>query len=218
MGLLQKLRSATGSISRDLLEHGLLGRGIITDVRQTSVSTGPDFDPAHVCEFTLEVSLDNTPRYTASCRQAVLATVLPRLSPGVTLAVRVNPDDHSQIALSLGEEPPTVTVAASGDANVASAADILASGEARRVVIVESQPLGKKNQRGIDIYAFMLTVLPEGDRPYQVPVGNPVPPDAVPLVYPGSNLPAKRMPSQGQKYVVIDWEAALQQVEHGSVA
>ena len=53
-----------------------------------------------------------------TCRQAVKATVLPRLMmPGVTVAVRVDPSDHSRIDLSLGEEPPTVTMASSGDPN-----------------------------------------------------------------------------------------------------
>ncbi|MEA2422204.1 MAG: hypothetical protein QOF55_1303, partial [Thermoleophilaceae bacterium] len=150
MGLFNKLRHATGAVSRKLLEDGLLGRGIITEVQQTGVSTGADFNPAHVCVFTVEVSLDNVPRYTATCRQAVLATVLPQLLSGEsTVAVRVNPDDHSEIALSLGEQPPTVTVS-SNDANTGSAAEIMANGEACRAVIVESQPLGKKNQQGVD--------------------------------------------------------------------
>lgn len=87
-----------------LLEHGLLGRGIIVSVQQTSVSTGPDFNPSRLCVFTVEVSLNGGPSYTAACRQAVRATVLPRLmSPGATVAVRVDPDDHSLIALSPGE-------------------------------------------------------------------------------------------------------------------
>src|SRR3954449_6909235 len=217
MGLFNKLRQATGSVSRKLLEEGLLGQGIITDIRQTSVSTGADFNPSHVCVFTVEVSLDNVPRYTAECRQAVLATVLPQLlNPGTTVAVRVNPDDHSEIALSLGEQPPVITVAASGDANTGSAAEILAYGEGCRAVIVESQALGRKNPKGIDMYALLLTVLADGTAPYQVPVGNPVPHAAVPLLYPGNNVPAKRMPSRGEKYIVVDWAAAIEQATHSA--
>jgi hypothetical protein len=215
MGLFKKIRSATGSVPRKLLEEGLLGRGIIIDVKQTGVSTGADFNPAHVCIFNVEVTLDNVPRYTATCRQAVLATVMPQLMSGqATVAVRVNPEDHSEIALSLGEAPPTVTMAATGDKNTASAADILANGEDCRAVIVESQPLGTKNQGGVDMYALLLTVMADGRAPYQVPVGNPVPPDAVPLLYPGNNVPAKRMPDRGDKYIVVDWAAALAQATH----
>jgi hypothetical protein len=217
MGLFNKLRQATGSVSRKLLEEGLLGQGIITDIRQTGVSTGADFNPSHVCEFTVEVSLDNTPRYTASCRQAVLATILPQLlNPGTTVAVRVNPEDHSEIALSLGEAPPTITVSAAGDPNSGSASEILSYGDPCRVVIVESQPLGRKNQKGVDIYALLMTVMVEGRPPYQVPVGNPVPAAAVPLLYPGNNVPAKCMLSRGEKNVVVDWDAALVEAEHAT--
>ena len=82
--------------------------------------------------FTVEVSLDNTPRYMATCRQAIRATILPQLlGGGATVAVRVNPDDHTQIALDLATEPPIITVsAADGDANTGSAAQILEHGEA----------------------------------------------------------------------------------------
>lgn len=219
MGLFKKLQRAAGSVPKDLLENGLLGRGIITDVQQTGVSTGADFNPAHVCVFTVEVQLDNVPRYNATTRQAVLATVLPQLlTGGVSVAVRVNPNDHSEIALSLGEQPPTVHMAASGDANTGSAAEILANGEDCRAVIVEAQPLGTKNPKGLDMWAFMLTVIANDRAPYQVPVGNPVPPNAVPLIYPGNNLPAKRMPSQGDKYIVIDWATAVEQATPHSVA
>lgn len=212
MGLFRKLQSMTGSTPRKLLEEGLLGRGIVTGVRQTGVSTGSDFNPSHVCEFTLEVQLDNVARYTAACRQAVLATVLPQLTTGqVQVAVRVNPEDHSEIAISLGEAPPTVTMAASGDENTGSLAEIMAYGEDCRAVIVEAQALGTRSPKGDDMYGFMLTVLVNGQAPYQVPVGNPVPANAIPLVYPGNNVPAKRLPSRGEKYVAIDWAAALEQ-------
>jgi hypothetical protein len=211
MGMFSKLRGMTGTPSGDLLENGVLGRGIITDVRQTSVSTGSEWNPSHVCVFNVEVSLDDTPRYMAECRQAVPATILPQLASGnATVAVRVNPTDGNEIALSLGEEPPTVT-ASSGDANTGSAAEILANGESCRAVIVQSQPLGKRNAQGVDLYALLLTVMADGRAPFQVPVGNPVPPEAVPLLYPGNNVPAKYMPERGDNHIVVDWAAAVEQ-------
>jgi hypothetical protein len=92
MGLFSKVREVTGTPSKQLLEQGLLGRGIITAVTQTAVSSGVDFDPSHVCVFTVEVSLDNTPRYIATCRQSIRATILPQLlGGGVIVAVRVDP-------------------------------------------------------------------------------------------------------------------------------
>jgi hypothetical protein len=168
--------------------------------------------------FTVEVALDDVPRYTATCRQAVRATVLPQLMmPGATVAVRVDQNDHSRIALSLGEEPPTVTMASSGDANTASAARILEYGVPCTAVIVQSQPMGMRNPAGNDMYAFVLTVMAEGRSPYQTQVGNPVAANAVPLIYPGSTLPAKRMPDGADHEIVIDWDAALAQVEPATV-
>jgi len=213
MGLFSKMRDLTGSVSKELLQNGLLGRGIIVSIQQTSVSTGADFDPAHVCVFTVEVALDNVPRYTATVRQAVRATILPQLMmPGATVAVRVDPNDHSRIALSLGEEPPTVTMAAGGDPNTGSAARILELGTPCKAVIVQSQPLGMRSSTGKDMYAFMLTILAEGRPPYQTQVGNPVPAEAQPLLYPGNTVPARRMPDGDDHEVVIDWDAALAQV------
>jgi len=213
MGLLSKMRNLTGSVPKELLENGLLGRGIIVSIQQTSVSTGVDFDPAHVCVFTLEVALDNEPRYTATCRQAVKAVLLGQLMiPGATVAVRVDPNDHSRVALSLGEAPPTVTMT-SADPNTGSAARILEYGVPCRAVIVQAQAMGMRNPSGNEMYAFMLTVMAEGRPPYQTQVGNPVPQDAVPLVYPGNTVPAKRMPDGPDQEIVIDWAAALAELD-----
>jgi hypothetical protein len=219
MGLLRKARQLTGAPSRQLLEQGLLGRGIITAVTQTAVSTGVDFDPSHVCVFTVEVSLDNTPRYMATCRQSIRATILPQLlGGGATVAVRVDPSDHSRIALDLATEPPVITVSGQdGDAHTGSAAQILQDGEACQAVIIESLPLGRRNASGVDLHAFTLTVLAEGRAPYQTKLGMPVPPEAVPLLYPGNKVPAKRLPDREDHYVVIDWAQALAQVEQGSM-
>jgi len=213
MGLLSKMRNLSGSVPKELLEQGLLGRGIIVSVQQTGVSTGADFDPAHVCVFTVEVALDNTPRYNATCRQAVRATVLPQLmAPGATVAVRVDRQDHSHIALSLGEAPPTVTMASEGDPNTGSAARILEYGVSCKAIIVEAQPLGMRNPAGKAMYAFLLTVMADGRPPYQTQVGNPVPDEAIPLLYPGNAVPAKRMADGNDNEIVIDWDAALAQV------
>jgi hypothetical protein len=215
MGLFNKMRSLTGSVPKELLENGLLGRGIIAGIEQTSVSTGVDFDPSHVCVFTVEIALDNEPRYTATCRQAVKATILPQLmAPGATVAVRVDPGDHSRFAISLGEQPPTVTMAAagSGDPNIGSAARIREEGVPCKAVIVETQPLGMRSRFGDDMYAFTLTILAEGVPPYQIQVGNPVPAAALPLLYPGNTVPAKRMAGGDQREVAIDWDEALAQI------
>ena len=104
-------------------------------------------------------------------------------------------------------------MASGGDPNTSSAARILEQGVPCKVVIVETQPLGTRNQKGDDMYAFLLTVLADGRPPFQIQVGNPVPAAAVPLLYPGNTVPAKRMPTGDEREVVIDWQAALAQAQ-----
>jgi hypothetical protein len=202
-----------GSVSEELLDEGLLGRGIVVGVQQTSVSTGADPDPSHVCVFTVEVALDNVVRYTATCRQAVRASILPQLvMPGAMVALRVDPKDHDRIALSLGEEPPTVTIAGSGDRQTGPAELILEQWAPCVAVIVQTQSLGMRSPNGDDLYAFGLTVVPEGRPPYQIQVGSAVPAAALPLLYPGTTVPAKRMPDGDDREFVIDWEGAIAQL------
>jgi hypothetical protein len=112
VGPFSAMPSLTGSVPKDLLEEGLLVRGIIVSVRQTSVRTGAGYDASYECVFTLEVAPDHVPRFTATCRQAVRATLLPELlMPGATVAVRVDSRDRRRVALSLNEQPPAATVA-----------------------------------------------------------------------------------------------------------
>jgi hypothetical protein len=122
------------------------------------------------------------------------------------IAVRVDPADHSRVAMDRSQEPPTVTV--SDQTTGASAAvSILKTGNPVRAVIVQTQPLSAKNPAGLDLYAFVLTILEEGHPPRQVQAGNPVPDSCIPLLNPGSNMPAKVDPDQ-PGLVAIDWDAA----------
>ena len=208
MGLFKKLQSLAGGVSSELMNNGLLGRGQITNVQQTNVSTGGEGNESPVCIFTVQVALDNVPPYEATCRQAVPMMVLPQLaSGGAVVAVRVNPNNQQEIALDLNTEAPVVSMAAQPGQE--TAADILAKGKPARAVIVQSQALGMKSPKGLDMYGFQLTIMVEGKAPYQIQVGNPVTPGGVPLIFPGSNLPAKYMPDQQPESVAIDWDAAV---------
>lgn len=210
MNVRSRARNSTESASRELLKDGLLGRGVVVSVQQTSATIGPESDPARVCVFSIEVALDAVPRFSASCRQAVRAAILPQLMlPEAVVAVRVDPDDHTRIALSPDEAPPVVTTTGSGDADVRSVARILGDGVPCRALIVRVQALGLRSSGGDDLYAFVLTVMVKGRRPYQTHIGNPVPIEALALVYPGNTVPAKRMPDGKDYEIAIDWAAAL---------
>ncbi len=203
MGLLSKM---TGGPDKKLLETGLLGRGIITGVQPTgtTLEVGNGL-VQRVCVFTVEVSLDGRAPYTATCKQRIPEIHIPQIQPGnTTVAVRANPAALTQIALDFGTEPPVVTTP--GGSGNHSAAEILATGAPGRAVIVQYQPLGKRNPAGVDLYAFLLTVMPHDGDPYQIQVGNPTPPAALPFLFPGSRVPVKIGTTPNA--VVLDWEAA----------
>ncbi len=205
MGLFSKLKAATGGVDGDLLAHGILGRGTIASVDLTGMAVSMGVDEYRVCEVTLQVNLDNRPAYTAKCRQRIPIYVLGQLQPGSTVvAVRVDPTDPSKVAIDFNTEPPTVTMAR--EPGQSSAADVLRTGIPARAVIVASQPLGMRNPEGVDVYAFMLTVMPQAGNPYQTQVGNPVPPTALPFLYPGSHVQVK-IEQSNPNAVVIDWAA-----------
>jgi hypothetical protein len=209
MGLLSKI---TGAPDKKIMETGLLGRGIITDVKLTgtTLQSGNGL-VQRTCVFTVEVSLDGRAPYLATCKQRIPEIQLPQIQPGnTTVAVRVDPAEPTQIALDFGTEPPVVTTP--GGSGNHSAAEILATGEPGRAVIIQFQPLGKRNPAGVDLYAYLLTVMPRGRDPYQIQVGNPTPPAALPFLFAGSRVPVKigTIPNA----VAIDWEAAAAETRH----
>jgi hypothetical protein len=118
--------------------------------------------------------------------------------------------DRASTKAQLGEiiSGPTGAPSAVAGPSSTSAADVLANGTSVRVVIVQALMLPVKNPEGLDMYAFELTVLHDGQASTEARVGNPVPTDCVHLLYPGSNLPA-RMLADNPSAVVIDWHAAL---------
>ncbi|HTW08632.1 MAG TPA: hypothetical protein VME46_14035 [Acidimicrobiales bacterium] len=209
MGLFSKLKTSFGGDDPDLMTRGQLGRAVVDRVRitGTSVQMGGGV-PEQVCEFDLTVYLDDTPPFAAQARKRVPVYAIGEFRPGQTVvAVRVDPVNHAHVGIDLNSQPPEVRIAA-GTAQ-GSAAALLASGTPCEAVIIQFETLGMKNQNNVDLYAFLLTVMPEGAAPYQIQVGNPVPPEALPLLYPGSKVPARFDPNGVKEAVAIDWAAAL---------
>lgn len=205
------LKGIMGGVDKKLLKTGVPGRGLILGVTASggTVQMGGGL-VERVCTFKVQVTLDNTAPYETTCKQRVAEVYLGQFQPGATVvAVKANPDNPAEIVLDFNSEPPTVTLAR--DPNRASAADILASGTPAKAVILENQALGTKNPEGVDMFAFSLTIMPQGSPPYQVQVGNPTPANALPLLFPGSHVPVKLGKEPNE--VVIDWAAALQQAQ-----
>ncbi len=209
MGFLNKMKTAFGGDDSDLMANGVLGRGEVLNVQITgsSVQVG-GAPPQQVCVFQVMVYLDDTPPFQAEVRKRVPVYALANLQPGQSVvAVRVDPADHTRVGIDFSVDAPVVRLAKTP--GKLTAAEVLAQGDPCEAVIVQFQPLGVKNATGLDMYAFMLSVMIPGQAPYQIQVGNPVLPEALPLLYPGSRLPAKIMPNTRPDNLVLDWKAAL---------
>src|SRR5687767_897989 len=99
MGFLKKTARALGKLDTDLIERGLLARGKVVACRRTSWTVGVQVKSV-VCELTVEVELEDRPVYTAECKHPVQMPYLPQFESGQAyFAVRVDPDDHTNIAL-----------------------------------------------------------------------------------------------------------------------
>jgi hypothetical protein len=186
-------------VDQQLLDHGLPARGVILRMQRTHHMVGSDERAIRI--FEIEVHLEDLDPYRATVRQAVTQEALFRIEHGQNeVTVYVDRSVTSRIAIDF-RTPPTVTRRASAD-------DVLTNGTSSEAVIVETRPLGMQNPAGLEIYAFIYNVFVDGKPSYQVNVGNPVPPAALPLMYPGSRIPVKVSP-EDPSWVVADWNAAL---------
>ncbi len=193
-----------GSVDSEVIANGILGRGEITNVSISSVTTRNSNGLVHrKCTFSMNVMIDNVAPFQANAVQRIPEIALSKITKGALVPVRVDPGDHGKVFIDFASELPTVTVPKS--AGGSSAAHILEHGKPIKVVFVGSQPMKLKNADGIEMFLLTLTVYEGVDTPYQVQVGNPAPPSALPLMYPGSKLHAKL--GNGPNDVVVDWAA-----------
>jgi hypothetical protein len=195
-------RDMTGGTDKQLIATGTLGRADLLgiDMSGTTMQFGNGL-VERKCTFTLQVYLDGEAPFPATCVQRVQEIYLPQLVPGQTvLAVRVNPADHSEVAIDFQSEIPNVTIAPGQGHD--TAAWILANGTDAKVVLVANQPMGLTSSTGDPVQALTLTV-DKGAESYQVQVGNGVPNSALPLLFPGSKLHAKI--GDDANDVVVDW-------------
>jgi hypothetical protein len=109
VGLFKKL---TGGVDEKLLQTGALGRGVVMAVRPSGTTLRSGNGPVErTCEFQVQVTLDGQAPYEATCAQRVPEVYLPQFQPGASVvAVRVDPQDRSRVALDLASERPNVRV------------------------------------------------------------------------------------------------------------
>jgi hypothetical protein len=199
------LGNLIGSADDNVIANGILGRGEVLgiDASGMTLQIGNGL-VERKCTLTLNVMLDGEQPYQAQVSQRIQEVYIPQLSAGgAVVAVKVDPADHSKVAIDFDTPVPEVTLPASEGEN--SAAWILANGKPITVVLVANTPIGVKNANGDPVQSLTLTVASGVETPYQIQVGNAVPASALPLVYPGSKLHAKL--GDGPNDVVVDWAA-----------
>lgn len=197
------VESLAGEADADLLANGVLARGEVTAVipEGTTIQVSNQLVKRR-CTVGLTVYMDDQKPYQAQSTQLIHEVVIPQLQqPGVVVAVRVDPANPARVAIDFDSEIPTVRLTRGEGEN--SAAWILANGKSIEVVVTAMQKLDVLSPDGHDVYAITLTVATGVDKPYQAQVGNAVPAEHLPLLYPGSRLHARL--GNGENDIVVDW-------------
>jgi hypothetical protein len=203
--LINSANEALGGADAEVIQNGILGRGEVIGFEASGMTLQVGNSLVErKCTITMNVMIDGQPPFQATVNQRVQEVYIPQLSGGgAVVAVKVDPNDHSKVAIDFDTPVPEVTLPASEGHN--SAAYILANGKPITVVLVANAPIGVKNAKGDPVQALTLTVATGVPEPYQIQVGNAVPASALPLVFPGSKLHAKL--GDGANDVVVDWAA-----------
>lgn len=216
MGLFEEIASeiadeiAAEAIGRSMadegaptLEGGVPGRAEVLSITPSgrTITIGDELE-MRICTFRLRIILDGQAPFDVTVTQRAPEVYLSQLMGAATaLAVRVDPDDHSRVAIDFDRQAPVVRMPeATGPG---SAADILATGTEVTVVVQGYTPMGILNHAGEPVYVLRLAVTPGAQNPYEVEVGNVVPESAQSLLTSGARLHARVGATPGE--VVVDW-------------
>ena len=189
---------AASAVPADLAANGIPARASLVDVTKTPAGSLVD------CAITVGVRMvDGSPSYRASCHVPLAPDQAEKMMPGQTImTVRVDPNDHNRIAVSLTEPTPVVPI--SDPAVLDPPARAMQSGEECRVVLLLHMRQWLRTPDGSEIYATKMRVTSDGT---ELQAFVPVPPGAEAMMVDGSELPARRLALE-PNVLTIDWDAA----------
>ena len=206
MGIFKALKDVKNvvSSSNGVGADAVVGRALVLDASLAGMAISVGVEEYRVVNVRLQVFVDGQQGYVTDCRQKVEEWRLGQLV-GQAFAVRVDRQNPMQVALDFSTAAPIVTMPRPAD-GAGSAAALLMTGTPADAVIVSNSPLGLRTWDGHDMYLFTLTVIPPNGAPYQTQVGNPMPANALPYVFPGARVPVKM--GVGPNDLAIDWSMA----------
>jgi len=213
-GMMKQVNTSVAGLTAgpdaEVLQLGRPAQAAILQVQPlgTTVSVGNGL-VERVCVFVVKIMMDDVAPYQAQVKQRVPEIHLGQLQTGsVVVAAKVHPQDPQRIILDFNAPLPNVRYSNGGDPTH-TAAYVLANGDRAEAVIVSSQPLNMTNAEGVPLHAFELTVIPAGygQEPYRAKIGHPVPPSALPLIFPGAKVPVRVLSSDPNR-IAIDWASA----------
>jgi hypothetical protein len=160
-------------------------------------------------EFHLRVHALRVEPYEVTVKQAVSDQwimehrVRMRFDAQWHVAVRVSKEDRDSVSIALDVDPRFVLV------QQRDLKKIKAEGARCEVIVIDADPFlpPMTASNGSQAWHFELTVIPASGDPYRIAGSDVVSPSTLPLVYPGSRLPARVRSTDEPP--AIDWDAAL---------
>lgn len=198
-------------ILRRVTKSGVLEEGNpATAVILSMAETGTTVNEHPMVEFELEITPTDGEPYMATVKQVMPRLMLGTVRPGISIGVRVMPDDPSKVALdwkSLGAKDagPTLVPASKVVDNdeflltaIPARAEIDSMSETKNTV--KNPRTGIENQ----VFKFSLTVQREGQPPYKAELWQGVPVEHKGTFGPGATIPIGINPTD-PSHVGINW-------------
>lgn len=205
-----------GFANSDVLERGEPASAVITSMSET----GTTVNQHPVVEFELRVTRTGGQPYDATVKQMLPRLLLPRVQPGISVTVKVLPDDPARVGVDweslaggggTGATVPEGLLSGTPVGETVDTEAFLRRARSARAEIDQMSEAGMTAthpRTGVvsEVYAFVVTVQPDGQAPYEARLLQGVPPDLEGRVGPGATVPVG-INRDDPADVAIDWDS-----------